>query len=509
MGSRSMRLLGVCLFFLYIPSCFASKCTVAQLSDHKDHKKFVKSRSNILVVFVNSDAEINAISNGFLCETIDRMKGQFDVSFVNCEGGGRKLCKQQKVNPAPSLIYHYTNGEFNVEYDRPHSAKSLSAFLKNPSGESPWSDDPSATSVTHVEDMPSFSRLISRPKLPVLVMFYAPWCGHCKRMKPQYVLAAYQAKDNAVVAAMDVSTDEFSPIRYQYNISGFPTLIYFVKGQPLYVYSGEQTSAALVAWLSDPKPFETKTPVEEAAWEETDANQHVKFLTDDTFDEFIVNNPSVYLMVYAPWCGHCKRMKPDYEEAARELAESGVGGVLAALDATKSRGVADKLGVTGYPSVKYFQQGEQPAWPVNFRTKDTILTFMLDPKEPPAEPKEVSWEEEASDVVFLNSDNFLTALKKKKVALVMFFTPWCGHCKKAKPEFSMAATQLKTQAKVLLGAIDCTQQTDLCAKHGVTGYPTLKIFSYGKNPADYSGGRTQGDFVDYINSMVRDSRDEL
>lgn len=58
-------------------------------------------------------------------------------------------------------------------------------------------------------------------------MFYAPWCGYCKKMKPDYASAASELKGQAVLAAIDVNRPENSVVRKHYNITGFPTLLYF------------------------------------------------------------------------------------------------------------------------------------------------------------------------------------------------------------------------------------------------------------------------------------------
>ena len=54
-------------------------------------------------------------------------------------------------------------------------------------------------------------------------------------------------------------------------------------------------------FIADPKPEADEKPAE-AAW--SDEPSEVVHLTDDTFDSFMADNPSVLIMFYAPWCGH-------------------------------------------------------------------------------------------------------------------------------------------------------------------------------------------------------------
>lgn len=71
--------------------------------------------------------------------------------------------------------------------------------------------------------------------------------------------------------------------------------------------------------------------------------------------------------------------------------------------------------------------------------------------------------------VYLNSENF-DELTEGKKAFVAFKAPWCGHCKKLKPDWD----KLADNVEVLVGEVDCTTQQALCQKHGVRGYPTIK-----------------------------------
>ena len=89
--------------------------------------------------------------------------------------------------------------------------------------------------------------------------------------------------------------------------------------------------------------------------------------------------------------------------------------------------------------------------------------------------------------------------------LVMFYAPWCGHCKAAKPEYTAAADRFTGNKKKSFAALDCTKYPPICEQHGVEGYPTFKFFNnYGKKVSDYYGSREEDGFSEFMRDPPKD-----
>ena len=96
--------------------------------------------------------------------------------------------------------------------------------------------------------MDRFKELIQSPK-PVLVDFYAEWCGPCQIMKPRLLDVAERMGEKAKIVEIDV--DREKELAERYRIQSDPTFIIFKNGEQLWRQSGAISTIALLQLLTD------------------------------------------------------------------------------------------------------------------------------------------------------------------------------------------------------------------------------------------------------------------
>lgn len=261
-------------------------------------------------------------------------------------------------------------------------------------------------SVLHLKNEKDFATEVTKFPGVVLVEFYAPWCGHCKSLEPEFKKAA-KALDG-VVKLVAVDATVHGGLAQKYGVQGYPTLKMFGldKKKPT-DYAGQRKSDEMIsgcmkaanAMVKDRKAGKKGSPtsspttkpkvepnVEDKPKPDTGSGSESKrkpdvsdvvTLTADNFEDLVLNSDHHWMVeFYAPWCGHCKNLAPEWEEAAQKLS----GQVkLGMVDATAHESLGSKYGIKGFPSIKLFGAGKKGK-PVDYqggRDATAIVEYSL------------------------------------------------------------------------------------------------------------------------------------
>uniref|UniRef100_A0A673C5A5 Protein disulfide-isomerase A6 n=1 Tax=Sphaeramia orbicularis TaxID=375764 RepID=A0A673C5A5_9TELE len=230
----------------------------------------------------------------------------------------------------------------------------------------------------------NFNREVIQSDSLWLVEFYAPWCGHCQSLAPEWKKAATALKGIVKIGAIDA--DQHKSLAGQYSIRGFPTIKIFGgnKNKPE-EYQGGRSSQAIVDGAMNALRTLVKDRLSGKAGGSSYNNSEMKKddvveLTDDNFDKMVLDSDDVWLVeFFAPWCGHCKNLEPEWAAAATAVKEQTKGKVrLGAVDATVHQGLSSRYGIRGFPTIKVFRKGEEPEDYQGGRSRGDIIERALD-----------------------------------------------------------------------------------------------------------------------------------
>ncbi|KAL0484577.1 protein disulfide-isomerase A6 [Acrasis kona] len=170
----------------------------------------------------------------------------------------------------------------------------------------------------------------------VFLEFYAPWCGHCKNLVAEYKIVGeafekHKPRDS-VAAKVDCTTQQDVCQKF-----GVPE-----------DYNSGRTAADILKYINQKDSnARLRVPGPISDVEDLDKSNFDKLVLDPEND--------VLVEFYAPWCGHCQKLAPDYEKVARAFRnEKNI--IVAKVNADNNKPLTEKYGVTGYPTIKFFSK---------------------------------------------------------------------------------------------------------------------------------------------------------
>lgn len=196
----------------------------------------------------------------------------------------------------------------------------------------------------------------------------------CKTLAPEFEkFGNMYAKSKDIVIAQ-VDADKHSGLGSKFGVQGFPTMKFIPKGSKFSdaVDVNERSAEGLVKFV------EGKTKIKASgAKKAMEEPSLVVDLTPDNFDS-VALNPKTISMVgfFAPWCGHCKSIKPVWEKLSKLYAmEKHV--VIAAVDADAHKELGTRYEVTGFPTLKLFNTGKDAIVPYSgARDLENLVEFI-------------------------------------------------------------------------------------------------------------------------------------
>lgn len=93
----------------------------------------------------------------------------------------------------------------------------------------------------------NFRNFVEKNDLPVVIDFWAPWCGPCKVMAPHFASAAKELNPQFILAKLN--TQDHPELASPFNIAGIPTMILFQGGREMRRTSGAMQTAQIVRWI--------------------------------------------------------------------------------------------------------------------------------------------------------------------------------------------------------------------------------------------------------------------
>uniref|UniRef100_A0A0P5TR08 Thioredoxin domain-containing protein n=1 Tax=Daphnia magna TaxID=35525 RepID=A0A0P5TR08_9CRUS len=300
------------------------------------------------------------------------------IAEVDCTTA-TSLCSQQDVTGYPTLKFFSKGVAESQRHRGPRDLGSLLSFIKETLG---LPDNKEKVVETNTEPLKGAVELSEDnfhdhvASGEHFVKFFAPWCGHCQKMAGTWdSLAQSVGQDNSVTIGK-VDCTQYRNLCNEFEVKGYPTLLWIKDGKKVEKYQGTRTHEDLKAFIErmkggDGEAAEAKTEKATVA-----TSSPVVQLVDSNFENGIASGVT-FVKFYAPWCGHCKRMSPTWDELATKFVGK-TGVKIAKVDCTdgSNRQLCADQKVNGFPTMFLYSNGAKVEEYDGNRSLDDMFFFV-------------------------------------------------------------------------------------------------------------------------------------
>nr|XP_022293558.1 thioredoxin domain-containing protein 5-like [Crassostrea virginica] len=320
--------------------------------------------------------ELAKLYNPLIDQTL--LIGQVDCTVETA------LCAKNEITGYPTLKFFHNKYSEVVRYKSARDLQSLQSFIEEQLSNAPEQSDPKNVPTGGLFDLTddSFPKHIETGSH--FIKFYAPWCGHCKRLAPTWEDLAMQYLDQEDVSVAKVDCTVHRATCDSYGVRSYPTLLFFRNGEKVDEYQKGRSLEELQNYMDiqlavknvNADRTDEKIP-ENVPNQQAEENLAAVFeLEADTFTAGI-SEGLAFVEFFAPWCGHCKRLAPTWEDLSREMSRYPVV-TIAKVDCTINTNVCKDNGVRGYPTLILFKNGQKVTEYTGSRDLGDLVEFMLE-----------------------------------------------------------------------------------------------------------------------------------
>ncbi|OWR43931.1 putative disulfide isomerase [Danaus plexippus plexippus] len=337
------------------------------------------------------------------------------------------------------------------------------------------------------------------------IMFYTPWCRHCKEFHPIWSELGNLINSRKYdIAIAQVDCMKHSKLCKENDITGYPTLLYYHKNSFTPVeYKSTRDLPSLTLFVSavytknkKPKPKERPLP-------NVEIYSGMASLDDYNIEKF-VSKGQHFVLFYVPWCTASQKLAIVWAEMAK-IYENNEYLQIGRINCYHNEITCQNFDIKQYPLLLWIVNGRimgQTDMKTLPQLQEYVKKMLLTENH---DPEKFVKKKKALPVARISEETFETFLENELV-YVNYFAPWCAHCMQLSPLWLKLGERFQNESRVIIADIDCAQSKTICEVEKINGLPTLILYK-NKNIVNVEhGSKPLESLITLVNEHLHDNK---